>query len=170
MSISVAYLTAAERRGSPKVRFRKSSGRWSGYFWYQGKSYERALIAKNQADALTEIGSIRSVIIHGVASASDHETIKRLAPLVPPATSGVYALRDARGFVKIGRATNIQGRIHQLQCGNVETIELVAILSRRQESERWFQKRLENSGWVRGEWFAPSPRVLEVIAQGRAQF
>lgn len=83
---------------------------------------------------------------------------------------GVYAIADDRGYIKIGRAQNIRKRVAQLQGMNAGSLRLVAVLSWDQTLEPRIHRKLKAAGHVRGEWFCPTPRVLEELRSGRAWF
>jgi hypothetical protein len=61
--------------------------------------------------------------------------------MVPPESPGVYALEGAPGWIKIGKAKNIAGRIKELQCGHPVPLRLLAVLSTKQRDEGAFHKR-----------------------------
>jgi len=150
-----------------KVRLRK--GRWSGYYHYHGKQSERQLAATTREEALEEIEAIIDAAIFGVASATGAAQVLALAALLPPDHAGCYAIVDERGFVKIGKATNIRKRIAQLQGMSPRPYRLVAILSRTTSYEAALHRRLKRCGWVRGEWFAPTPQVIAEIRAARGR-
>lgn len=176
--MTTRYLTpaeAAERlrvpaktHGEPKVRIRK--GRWSGYFWHEGKCYERMLAATDELSAHREIRELKGAIIYGQAPDSGRGELAALVPLVPPDMPGVYAVLDERGFVKIGKAVNIRKRFNQLQGGNPRPLALLAVLAAKQTLEPAFHRKLKRHGWVRGEWFAPTARVIAEIRAARGRF
>ena len=159
---------AEPKRGEPKVRFRK--GRWSGYFWAEGKRYERSLAATDELAAHREIRELKGAIVYGQAPESGAGELGRLVPLVPPDFGGVYAVLDERGFVKIGKAINIRKRFNQLQGGNPRPLKLIAIFATEQRLEPRFHAKLKRAGWVRGEWFAPTPRVVAEVRAARSRF
>lgn len=82
----------------------------------------------------------------------------------------VYFMRCA-GLIKIGFTQDVGERLAQLQTGNPEGIELVAVLTRVAPSvERMFHRHFA-ADRARGEWFNPSPKLRTVIAhvQGGAR-
>lgn len=112
----------------------------------------------------------QDVIVYGVAPGGGAEQLLALTPLVPPTYPGVYALLDERGYVKIGKADNIARRLRQLQGASPKPLALVAVLSRDKRLEPTLHRRLKNHGWVRGEWFAPTARVIDEIRAARGRF
>lgn len=112
----------------------------------------------------------RGAVLYGESPKTGAHELATLAPLVPPDSCGVYAVLDERGFVKIGKADNIRKRVAQLQGGSPRPLTLLAILSYRKVLEATFHKRLRRAGWVRGEWFAPTPRVVDEIRAARGRF
>lgn len=73
--------------------------------------------------------------------------------------SGVYAIR-AGDAVKIGRANDIAARRSELQTGNPQTLEVLAVLSKRPDHERIWHDKFSHLRLPNGEWF----RLCEQIA------
>jgi hypothetical protein len=77
----------------------------------------------------------------------------------PPQSGGVYAIRGASGYIKIGRADkNIATRMAGLQTSQPETLELVAVLSFDPNDERKFHEMFKRCR-RRGEWFKPDIKM-----------
>jgi hypothetical protein len=169
LSTSASLAEVPERKhGDPKVRFRK--GRWSGYFWAEGKCHERTLKATDEIGAHREIRSLKTVIVYGLAPEDGRGELSALVPLQPPDFGGVYAILDERGFVKIGKAQNIRKRLNQLQGANPRPLTLLAVFATKQSIEDRIHRKLKRAGWVRGEWFAPTPAVIAEIRAARGRF
>ena len=157
-------------RKRPRGKVRTRRGAWLGYFYYQGKQHERRLAATTREQALEEVEAVIDALVFGVASASGANQLLALVELLPPDYAGCYALLDERGFVKVGKAGNIRKRIAQLQGMSPRPYRLVAILSRTTSYEPALHRRLKRCGWVRGEWFAPTPQVIAEIRAARGRF
>lgn len=90
---------------------------------------------------------------------------------VPPPHPGVYAVRGAGGFIKIGKAVSDEGiasRIRSLQCAHPVRLEYLGCLSRDPGDEGRFHKmfeahRVDDGGG--SEWFHPAQEVLSGIAE-----
>jgi hypothetical protein len=67
------------------------------------------------------------------------------------------------GPIKIGVAEDPRTRLRKLQCGNYETLYLIAQIPGSYEEEFSLHRRLE-SHRIRGEWFAPSEDVYRELA------
>jgi hypothetical protein len=82
----------------------------------------------------------------------------------------VYFARCKR-LIKIGYAQDVGARLGQLQTGNPEGLEIVAVLTDvRPQVERYFHAAFA-SARARGEWFNPTAALLGMIAhiQGGAR-
>jgi hypothetical protein len=75
---------------------------------------------------------------------------------------------DMNGYIKIGRATNPRKRISDLRNGCPYEVILLATLPGGLLREKILHRRFEASR-IRGEWFSPSPELMEVIASGLSQ-
>jgi hypothetical protein len=75
--------------------------------------------------------------------------------------SFVYVVRDPRGPIKVGLATDVAARIAGLQTGNPHVLELLHVVPGDRRLEWNFHKRLE-ADHVRGEWFE-GPRVAAFL-------
>jgi len=166
----LAVTNAAPPRKYGSGTIRERGGKFSIVFWKAGKQHERRLVAKDHGSAVVEAHEFRETLLYGNAPASGVRALTSLCALVSPDLPGVYAILDERGFVKIGKAQNIRKRIAQLQGANPRPIRLVAVLSNRTAMESHFLYKLKKSGWVRGEWFAPSPQVVAEIRAARGRF
>ncbi|TPK59010.1 MULTISPECIES: GIY-YIG nuclease family protein [unclassified Mesorhizobium] len=72
-------------------------------------------------------------------------------PPPPPEHGHVYFLK-AGNAVKIGRSTNLRGRIQSLQTGSAHEARIVKILRGGKRREKEFHKRFAEYR-LRGEWF-----------------
>lgn len=79
-------------------------------------------------------------------------------------TSRVYFIQSggAQGPIKIGRAEDVDARLRELQTGNPQKLTLLATMRGGRAAERTLHARFRTSR-IRGEWFVPSPELLEVI-------
>ncbi|WP_181008286.1 integrase arm-type DNA-binding domain-containing protein [Sphingomonas montanisoli] len=87
--------------------------------------------------------------------------------LTPPETEGtpnVYFVRQASGLIKIGVTRNLPARLAQLQLGGDRPLELMGVLSGGFATEGMLHRLFAESA-VGGEWFTPSPRLLEFIEE-----
>ena len=76
----------------------------------------------------------------------------------------VYAIQDACGPIKIGSATNLTKRLAELQVGNPCELTILASCPGSISQEKRLHALLGTSR-VRGEWFAPTEEVQEVVRQ-----
>jgi hypothetical protein len=91
-----------------------------------------------------------------------------LDPLVPPDQPGVYCIKGAGDYVKIGCASrSIRQRISELQTSHPVKIELLAILSRDPRDERKFHDQF-SALREHGEWFRFERPIFEAIKQARS--
>lgn len=85
----------------------------------------------------------------------------------------VYAIRDARNRVKIGKSKDPQRRLRELEVGNPEALELFCSAEVRDASslERDLHRKFANEN-LRGEWFqlpeeeqAELKNVMQIAAE-----
>ena len=81
-----------------------------------------------------------------------------------PQQGGVYAIRGAGNFVKIGRAKNIAHRIRNLQVSHPVPLKLLAILSSDPKDEAVIRARFK-AFRVHGEWFRLTGALRAFIAE-----
>lgn len=76
----------------------------------------------------------------------------------------IYAVQGEHGGpIKIGKTTSIKSRISELQVGfPFGRLRLVGVTIDRDYLERQLHERLESLR-MRGEWFAPHARVVELV-------
>jgi len=86
--------------------------------------------------------------------------------LTPPARPGVYAVKGAGNFVKIGKGKNIAQRLRDIQTNHPVPLRLLAVLSDDPEDEKLFHSKLA-AHRAHGEWFRLEDEVLEVIRKAR---
>jgi len=72
----------------------------------------------------------------------------------------VYFLQGSNGFIKIGRAINVNKRIQSLSSGSPVELKLLAITKVHKEFEI---HRMFKESRSRGEWFKPSPELITFI-------
>jgi DNA-binding XRE family transcriptional regulator len=75
-----------------------------------------------------------------------------------------FAKGSITGLVKIGRAANVKRRLRQLQHGSPDELILLgvapdSIFPEGEMHKKFSQERLH------GEWFTPSPRLMQFIAE-----
>lgn len=73
--------------------------------------------------------------------------------------------QDGNAYIKIGRATNIWARLQQIQSSCPYMIKLLATLPGGPMKEAELHERFQ-AQHVRGEWFTPSPELMDVIGSG----
>lgn len=71
------------------------------------------------------------------------------------------------GPIKIGASWNVEARLKALSCFHYEELRLLASADGCQMVERELQIGFEPE-LVRGEWFSPSPRLMDFIARIKA--
>lgn len=82
----------------------------------------------------------------------------------PPEGTGVYFIQGhTTRLIKIGYARNIAGRLTMLQCGSPDLMSVIgyerAPFSRERELHQMF-----SLARMHGEWFYPTPALLDYIA------
>lgn len=76
----------------------------------------------------------------------------------------VYFVQSGdRPFVKIGWTIDVQARLTHLQCGNPDTLNLLAIITGTADDERGWHKRFTHLS-VRNEWFSLNEEMKAAIA------
>lgn len=84
----------------------------------------------------------------------------------PPASPGVYAIRGAADYIKIGSAKNIAARMRGLQTAHPVKLVLLAVLSENPDDETRFHKQWAHLR-CHGEWFSPSHDLLAFLGAHR---
>lgn len=80
----------------------------------------------------------------------------------------VYFVQSGgRPFVKIGWTVDVQARLVTLQCGNPDTLKLLAMISGTADDERGWHKRFAHLS-VRNEWFILNEEMKAAISDRRA--
>lgn len=74
----------------------------------------------------------------------------------------VYFIQAESGPVKIGYSSDVPQRLAQLQSGMREIMTLKATVSGDRALENYFHQTLRQSRVI-GEWFSPTPMVIETI-------
>lgn len=94
-----------------------------------------------------------------------------------PATPNGYSLTQCVYFIqntktreiKIGVATDPQGRLASLQIGSPHKLKLLAVIRQRgRAAEKELHERFKDAS-IRGEWFRPTEELLELIAEVKAR-
>jgi len=74
----------------------------------------------------------------------------------------VYVIQAASGLVKIGVSHDPERRLSTLQTGHPDELRLLGFVSGGRPLEAHLHRMLK-AHRVRGEWFRPAPRVVEVV-------
>lgn len=139
--------------------------------------------AKSRRFTSGDIGDLVSAVLEIDGEYEGHNTITRplfrvlnpkkvLYDLPPPLTDaelsrpGVYAM-VAGQYVKIGKATNILQRRRELQTGNAERLECLAILSENPNHESSWHNRFSHLRKDR-EWFHFGEQVAVWVRDKRS--
>jgi hypothetical protein len=84
-----------------------------------------------------------------------------------PPGGGIYFLQEpVANRIKIGRAISFKSRLNSIQSSNVEILKVVATMPGGLAEERSLHARFQSTR-IRGEWFGPSPELLELIEANR---
>ena len=75
---------------------------------------------------------------------------------------GVYAIECVPGYVKVGRAHDIEQRMRELQTACPFDLKLLAVLSTNPDDEGLWHRKFHSCHY-RGEWFRECPLVMEAI-------
>lgn len=98
------------------------------------------------------------------------EVFHRERPYIPeiqPGVGYVYFIQSGEGgAVKIGKANNPHMRLGHLQVGNPTELRFLAVTRGGEKLERLLHHVLYDDR-IRGEWFAPSDRVLACASAAR---
>ena|SRR3990167_1609118 len=87
---------------------------------------------------------------------------KRLSSYVENCTT-IYCIQmGANGPIKIGRTKDVDGRVNGLQTGNPYQLIPIAEVMLPAEVELQLHAYLDEYR-MQGEWFTPSPEVLEIV-------
>ncbi|HFH3763250.1 GIY-YIG nuclease family protein [Pseudomonas aeruginosa] len=81
----------------------------------------------------------------------------------------VYFIRNSRGSIKIGSSMNVEDRLHHLETGAGERLELIASVPGSFGAERELHARFTGLR-EHGEWFSPGEELLEYINQLQLTF
>jgi len=77
----------------------------------------------------------------------------------------VYFVQESgSGAIKIGVTGNIKSRLDMLRVNSPHEMNLVASVSGDERLEKYLHTRFKGSN-VRGEWFRPTPELLECIEE-----
>lgn len=68
-----------------------------------------------------------------------------------------------RGPIKIGRASNLAGRLSDIQTHNHEALYVLAAIPGGAAEEARMHEKFDRAR-IRGEWFTPSPELLSFIS------
>jgi len=79
----------------------------------------------------------------------------------------MYLMRETdTGLIKVGVATSLFKRLKAIQTGNASPVELLAIVGAESKAEAHGAERLWKhkfrASHKRGEWYRPTPDLLEV--------
>jgi hypothetical protein len=156
----------------PKLRRRKGESPWVVRFWdgrrqrdFSCKTTDRILAEQRAQDIYAQV-MVGNSADPRCESMSDE--LDDITPLVPPNKGGVYAIRGAPGFIKIGRTKNIRKRVADFRGYSPYKVGLVAILSwDRKDEERWLRKFHQYR--ERGEWFRVTQTVATQILKARTE-
>jgi len=88
---------------------------------------------------------------------------RAVKPMPAPSTPGVYAIEGVGGYVKIGKAKNIESRMRDLQVAHPVPLKLLAVLSADPKDEGAFHRQWADLRCT-GEWFKPNLEFFEFIA------
>ena len=109
-----------------------------------------------------------AIISHDIKKVVIKQRTRYIAPCVK---SGIYFVQavGGSGLIKIGWSIDCDERLRALQIGSPVPLCILAIIpgTRRREQllhEYWKHLR------AHGEWFQPSPELLESIAQSQRMF
>ena len=81
----------------------------------------------------------------------------------PPTGKVVYGIQDeGNGLIKIGKASDATARRRQLQTGNPSRLRIVAWRTGYTTTESSIHRALASER-VRGEWFLPSAKTINVL-------
>lgn len=77
----------------------------------------------------------------------------------------VYFVRADNGYVKIGFATDVASRFSDLQVGSPVPLTLVGVIEHGDRELESYYHRHFACDRVKGEWFLPSSKLTELMAQ-----
>ncbi len=90
-------------------------------------------------------------------------------PKRPAGSRTVYFIQPAQGgLIKIGVAQHLPSRLATLQTGSPLELRVIAVMQGGEPVERELHKRFA-ADRRHGEWFEPSPELLDFIAQNGAK-
>ena len=74
----------------------------------------------------------------------------------------IYIIRAGETeFVKIGKAADPEGRLHDLQCAHHDELTIIRLIDAPDAAERWLHREFKHLR-VRNEWFRFDPAMLTV--------
>lgn len=76
----------------------------------------------------------------------------------------VYFIQAETGPIKIGHSSNVRSRLSYLQCGTAERLSVIGIIDGAKNEEVAIHL-LFSEDKIRGEWYAPTARLLAYIKQ-----
>lgn len=98
-------------------------------------------------------------------SASDLQWRTARRAEVARGTDGyVYFIADEDGFIKIGHASNVDGRLRTLQTASRQALRVITSTPGSVADEKALHAKF-SSARVRGEWFAPSADLVGYIKE-----
>jgi hypothetical protein len=105
---------------------------------------------------------------HCLSCKSAYE-LSRLPGTTNAPRSCVYFMQQASGGpIKIGFTTNLAARVASIQTATPGAIRVLATIPGGSSLEGFLHWRFERDK-IRGEWFAPSPELLQLIAEVRGK-
>jgi hypothetical protein len=145
-------------------------GNYTVRFRLQGQDFELSTGSRDESRAALTAAELYAARLQGrevgntkpARARRELDHIAGLAPIEPPATSGVYAIRGAGGWVKIGKAKNIRKRLQEIQSSQPLRVHLVAILSEDLSTESLFHERFASLRGF-GEWFELRGELLAAL-------
>lgn len=89
---------------------------------------------------------------------------QRVRYIAEPTLSGIYFIQaqDKQGLIKIGWSVDCESRLRILRIGSPVELRIAAIVPGTRKRERQLHEQF-NHLRVHGEWFRPSPELLDVI-------
>lgn len=91
-------------------------------------------------------------------------TVARQARKIESEMSIYFVQAGENGPIKIGRADDVYARLDNLQTGNAEELRLLVHVDGDRALEGTLHTHFDKDR-IRGEWFRPSPELLQFIAK-----
>ncbi|WP_347271021.1 integrase arm-type DNA-binding domain-containing protein [Rhizorhabdus histidinilytica] len=127
---------------------------------YPGVSIEAARRLRDEAKTLLRAKQDPRAALE-VAAQRDAAAVL-LTPGEEDGEATVYFVRACTGLIKIGVTKDVRRRLAQIQLGFAEPITLLGTIAGGYATEGMLHRMFAESA-VGGEWFEPSPRMLEFI-------